>query len=77
MPFLLDVCQVSQRLSTTTLTRAIVLQKTHLTAEEAKRWATEMSRCVSYVVNKYRNAVTAEKLDHYTRTLGDAMKLEC
>eukprot|EP00959_Pyramimonas_sp_CCMP1952_P414374 8682100-Pyramimonas_sp.AAC.1 len=36
-----------------------------------------MSRCVSYAVNKYRNAVTAEKLDHYARTLGDAMKLEC
>ena len=77
MPFLLDVCHASQRLSTTALTRAIVSQKTHLTAEEAKRWATEMSRCVSYVVNKFRSAVTAEKLGHYTRTLGEAMNLEC
>ena len=59
MPFLLDVCQVTQRLSTTALTKAIISQKTHLTAEEAKRWATEMSRCVSYVVNKYKSAVTA------------------
>ncbi|CAK0848862.1 unnamed protein product [Prorocentrum cordatum] len=77
MPFLLDACQASQRLSSTALTKAIVSQKTHLTAEEAKRWATEMSRCVSYVVNKFRSAVAAEKLDHYTRTLGQAMNLEC
>ncbi|CAK0853300.1 unnamed protein product, partial [Prorocentrum cordatum] len=77
MPFLLDACQASQRLSSTALTKAIISQKTHLTAEGAKRWATEMSRCVSYVVNKFRGAVTAEKLDHYTRTLGQAMNLEC
>ncbi|CAK0790835.1 unnamed protein product, partial [Prorocentrum cordatum] len=77
MPLLLDVCQVSQRLSSTALTKAIALQKTNLTAKEANRWATEMSWCVSYVVKKFRSAAAADKLDHYTGALGDAMNLEC